>query len=117
MALLCQHQAMPSSPNGPSPAELFLGCKIRLAYEVHEPPSKNTAANVSEECSSSLSPVEDCQPVTMTDGELSCGMGCQSVDPGQSVHSINLAKVRPLFRVGEKVLVRAGPVPKGSSLY
>ncbi len=117
MALLSQHQAMPSSPNGPSPAELFLGHKIRLAYKVCVPPSKNTTAHISEECSTSLSPAEDCQPVTMTDGKLSCGMGCQSVNPGQSVHSVNLAKICPLFHVGEKVLVHASPVPKGTSPY
>ncbi len=29
----------------------------------------------------------------------------------------NLAHLRPLFQVGERMLVKAGPVPKGSSPY
>ncbi len=73
MALLSHHWALPSSPNGPSMAELFLRCKICLAYEVDIPPSKNTTVHTSEECLSSPSPAEDCRPVTMTDTSFPMG--------------------------------------------
>ncbi len=32
-----------------------------------------------------------------------------------SVKKINLDQLHPLFRLGERVLVKAGPVPKGTS--
>ncbi len=44
-ALLTQHRAMMSITNGPSPTELFLNCRICMAYEVRLPIAESLCLN------------------------------------------------------------------------
>ncbi len=80
---------MPSEPQGKSPAEHFLNWHTRMAYEPQSVKllGDSTAASVTA--------------VSRKDQKTELGK-----DP-------DLACLRPLFQVGERILVKAGPVPKG----
>ncbi len=93
LELLTQHRSMPSEPEGKSPAEHFLNWHTQMAYEPQSVKllGDNTAASAT----------------TVSRKDQKTGM---DKDP-------DLAHLRPLFRVGECVLVKAGPVPKSSSPY
>ncbi len=89
LELLMQHRSMLTEPQGKSPAERFLNRHTWMAFE---PQSVKSL----------------CDTITTHSRE--------NVRTG-GVRNPDMARVQPLFRVGECVLVKAGPVLKGSSPY
>ncbi len=107
LELLAQHRHMPSMPQGPSPAELLFGRKTCMAFEVRPPDTGNVLSTLRER------------------GEMGQSFGLSLIKP-ISNPKINdslgedenrWSRLRLLFRPGDMVLVRAGPVPKGRSPY
>ncbi len=111
MALLAQHRAMPSTPNRLSPAELFLNHPIRVA-KVRLPIAESPVFNVdvvSDSAQGEILGQATVHSIIVT--------GHSDFSATLIICMLNLAKVRPLFHQGEKVLVHAGQVPKGASPY
>ncbi len=130
--LLSQHRHMPASAQGPSPAQILFGRKTRMAFEHAGPQSQSDgleekrlggADKNSVLCNDLFSTLQDehsCSaPVTSeVKGSTSCKLlaaPISEVDWQEEDRRWN--RLRPLFRPGEMVLVRAGPVPKGRSPY
>ncbi len=90
--LLFQLCTLPASPEGRSPAELFLSHHLRLAFEVAVP--DKTAA----------------QGGYLADTQL-------DASPGTPSCPVALQKLRPLFNKGEQVLAKRPHCPKGQSPY
>ncbi len=125
--LLSQHRHMPSSPQGPSPATLFFRRPTRLAFEVSTMHMNKVAhtgmciQNTHDTRGTSFEgePLSTANSCGSPQASVGITMGKAKMAPVESVHSQsqNLGKLRPLFRLGEQVLVKAGPVPKGTSPY
>ncbi len=120
LELLMQHRSMPSMPQGESPAEKFLGRCMRMSFKlvaVTSDEAMNADAHADMPTNMHLHAdthgLEACSQVTITAKRGSDLVSCGS----SSVKQINLSRLHPLFSMGEQILVKAGPVPKGSSLY
>ncbi len=121
--LLSQHRHMPSSPQGPSPATLFFRHPMRLAFEVstmHMNKVAHTDMHIQNThdthgMSSKGEPLPTANSCGSPQTTVGVTMAEAKAAPVESVHgqSQNLGKLRPLFR-GEQVLVKAGPVSKGT---
>ncbi len=101
LELLAQHRHMPAMPQGPSPAELLLGRRTWMAFEVMLPMGRPDEPNLVQ---APLPPdTEQCLEMKAIDNS--------------TADEMQWARLWPLFHPGELVLIRAGPVPKGLSPY
>ncbi len=85
-------------------ADRGLGCNA--THGTHDTGSEGEPLPTAKSCSSPQASVG----ATMAEAKAA------PVESDHS-HSQNLGKLRPLFHLGEQVLVKAGPVPKGTSPY
>ncbi len=111
---------MPSTPQGESPAEKFLGRRTCMSFELTSV-SLDGAMNADAHADSrtythlhaGMHGLDANSHVTITakrgSGLVSCG--------SSSVKQINLSWLRPLFHMSERVLIKASPVLKVSSPY
>ncbi len=118
LELLSQHRHMPSSPQGPSPATLFFQRPTRLAFEINTNIHADTRTQNGEHSTGSEGePLPTANSRGSPQASVGVTMAGAKTAPVESVCGQNWGKLRPLFRPGEQVLVKAGPVPKGTSPY
>ncbi len=103
--LLAQHRSMPATPQGKWPTELFLLRRTRMSFKI-----VGVVAGVSPDTLHRIG--HSVQEHSQVDSPTK-----HSEEGPQTTKKIDFDRLRPLFRVGDRVLVKAGQVPKGASPY